>query len=83
MEQVFLTKEEISELTSIQTDENRIIQSLGSLEYQIQNLSIEKDKLKQDLIKLQQNSARVGDSLRQKYGDGTINIETGEFTKTN
>ena len=37
--------------------------------------------LRQEVIKLQNKSKKFGDDLQQKYGDGNINIETGEFTK--
>ena len=39
------------------------------------------DNLKQEVINLQTKSQEFGETLRQKYGDGNINIETGEFTK--
>jgi hypothetical protein len=42
---------------------------------------LQKDNLRQEIIKLQTKSQKFGDDLQQKYGDGNINIETGEFTK--
>ena len=32
------------------------------------------------LKKLRQEEAKLGEDLQQKYGDGTINLEKGEFT---
>ena len=81
MEQVLLETKELDTIKEIQQTEFDLINQLGSIEYQIQALSIQKDNLKQEIIKLQSKSNKFGDGLRLKYGDGNINIETGEFTK--
>tara|TARA_R110002167_G_scaffold41726_2_gene127416 strand:+ start:1734 stop:1985 length:252 start_codon:yes stop_codon:yes gene_type:complete len=81
MKQVLLETKELDTIKEIQQTEFDLINQLGSIEYQIQALSIQKDNLKQEIIKLQSKSNKFGDSLRLKYGDGNINIETGEFTK--
>ena len=81
MEQVLLETKELDTIKEIQQTEFDLINQLGSIEYQIQALSIQKDNLKQEIIKLQLKSNKFGDNLRLKYGDGNINIETGEFTK--
>ena len=81
MKQVLLETKELDTIKEIQQTEFDLINQLGSIEYQIQALSIQKDNLKQEIIKLQLKSNKFGDNLRLKYGDGNINIETGEFTK--
>ena len=81
MKQVLLETKELDTIKEIQQTEFDLINQLGSIEYQIQALSIQKDNLKQEIIKLQSKSNKFGDGLRLKYGDGNINIETGEFTK--
>jgi peptidoglycan hydrolase CwlO-like protein len=81
MEKVLLQKEELDTIKEIQQTELNLIDQLGSIEYQIQTLQLQKDNLRQEIIKLQSKSQKFGDDLQQKYGDGNINIETGEFTK--
>jgi hypothetical protein len=81
MEKVLLKKEELNTIKEIQQTELNLVDQLGSIEYQLQTLQLQKDNLKQDIIALQIKSQEFGESLQQKYGDGNINIETGEFTK--
>lgn len=81
MEKVLLQKEELDTIKEIQQTELNLVDQLGSVEYQIQTLRLQKDNLRQEIIKLQTKSQKFGDDLQQKYGDGNINIETGEFTK--
>ena len=81
MEKVLLEKSELDTIKEIQQTELNLVDQLGSIEYQIQTLQLQKDNLRQEIIKLQTKSQKFGDDLQQKYGDGNINIETGEFTK--
>ena len=81
MEKVLLKKEELNTIKEIQQTELNLVDQLGSIEYQLQTLRLQKDNLRQEIIKLQSKSQKFGEDLQQKYGDGNINIETGEFTK--
>ena len=81
MEKVLLKKEELNTIKEIQQTELNLVDQLGSIEYQLQTLQLQKDNLRQEIIKLQSKSLKFGEDLQQKYGDGNINIETGEFTK--
>jgi len=83
MEQVFLTKEEIEKLKVIQDNEANLINQFGQLEYQIQSLNLQKENLKNNITKLQTESSNFGKELQDKYGEGTIDVTTGEFTKSN
>jgi stress response protein YsnF len=83
MEQVFLTKEEIEKLKVIQDNEANLITQFGQLEYQIQSLNLQKENLKNNITKLQTESSNFGKELQDKYGEGTIDVTTGEFTKSN
>jgi uncharacterized coiled-coil DUF342 family protein len=82
MEKVLLTKEEIQAITNIQTQESDLIHQFGQVEYQIQSLKLQKQELNNQIVQLQTNSNKFGEDLQQKYGEGNINVETGEFTKT-
>jgi len=81
MEKVLLQKAELDTIKEIQQTELNLVDQLGSIEYQIQTLKLQKDNLTNEIVKLQTKSQKFGDDLQQKYGDGNINIETGEFTK--
>ena len=81
MEQVFLTKEEIKQLKDIQEQESTLINQFGQLEYQIQSLNLQKETLKNSITDIQLKSNNLGKELQDKYGEGNIDITSGEFTK--
>ena len=83
MEKIVLIQEEINELKSIQEQNNNLIFNFGQIEIAAQNLEIQKDSLKQALVALKEKENALAATLQDKYGNGNINIETGEFTKTN
>lgn len=79
MEKQVLTQEEIQTLKNIQSSQNSLINSLGLLEYRIQVLELEKQKLQHQLQNQLKEEEQVGNQLQQKYGDGNIDLEKGEF----
>ena len=40
-----------------------------------------KTELKKELASLKEQEIQISKTLSEKYGDGTINLETGKFTK--
>jgi|TARA_B110000240_G_scaffold193781_1_gene240192 hypothetical protein len=83
MEKVSLSKEEIQIIKDIQQTEQEIVSQLGQIEYQILSLNSQKEDLKNAIKDINNKGNKLGEDLQQKYGDGSINIETGEFTKSN
>lgn len=83
MEKILLTQEEINELKSIQEQNNQLISNFGQLEIAIQSLELQKEQLIETLSALKSKENELGQTLQNKYGNGNINIETGEFTKVN
>ena len=81
MEKVLLEKQELDQIKKFQQTETNFIDQLGRIEYQIQSLELEKNATKLEMATFQTKSREFGDQLQQKYGDGNINIETGEFTR--
>ena len=79
MEKQVLTQEEIQSLKSIQSNQSLLIEQLGLLEYKIQILELEKQRLKQTLQNQIEAEEQIGKQLQQKYGDGSIDLEKGEF----
>ena len=82
MEKQVLTQEEIQSLKNVQSNQSLLIEQLGLLEYKIQILELEKQKLKQTLQNQIETEEQIGKQLQQKYGDGSIDLEKGEFIPT-
>jgi hypothetical protein len=74
-----LTQEEIQSLKLIQDKRIQLIEQFGVLEIRLQDLEYQKGQLKTNLQQLRQEEIKIGETLQQKYGDGSINLEKGEF----
>ena len=82
MEQVTkLTEQEIQQLTQLQTQQDEFITRFGQLEYQLQNLELQKEKLIEQLEKSKELEVQIANQLNEKYGDGVINLQEGTFSK--
>ena len=79
MEKKVLTEEEITELKSLKQQLKDLTDIVGETEIQIMNLQIRKDQIKSRLQTLQQEEYVLAKKLEEKYGNGTISIESGEF----
>jgi hypothetical protein len=79
METKVLTQEEITQLKTIQQNRYSIVDKFGTIEIQFQELESIKQKLKLEYENLKQKEEVLGKQLQDKYGDGTINLEKGEF----
>ena len=79
MEKKVLTQEEIQFLKSIRQNQTDLIQSLGTIEYRIQILELDKQTLKTRLQNQLQEEEQLAKTLQEKYGDGNIDLEKGEF----
>lgn len=74
-----LTQEEITQLKSVREKRIQITESFGVLELRTQEINLQKDLIKEELKKLIQEETNLGKTLQQKYGDGSIDLEKGEF----
>ena len=74
-----LTQEEISLLKSIQEKRFQLTEQFGIIEIRIQEFKLQKEYLVDELKKLRIEEVKTGENLQQTYGDGTINLEKGEF----
>jgi len=82
-----LTQEEIQQIKELQTKYNQTILEIGASEAQliifqenIEKLTEAKKGLVSDLKTIEQKESELVKSLQEKYGQGNINIETGEIT---
>lgn len=79
MQEQNLTPEEISEIKSIQSTQEKLLMSFGELELQIQLLELQKEKLIEQLEDYKLREQDLALKLSKKYGNGTIDIEKGIF----
>jgi len=81
MEKIQLASEELSKLQDLNSKVADIVTSLGQIEIQISLLKDNKRSLLASFSQIQQDQEQLAQELTQKYGDGTIDITSGEFTK--
>ena len=74
-----LTQEEITQLKNLREKRIQLVESFGIVESRLQEINLQKDYLKDELKKLIQEESDLGRNLQQKYGDGSIDLEKGEF----
>jgi hypothetical protein len=81
-EKIQLTPEELSRLQEGNNKVADIVTSLGQIEVQMSLLKDNKRSLLDNFLQTQQDQNQLAQELTQKYGDGTIDMTSGEFTKT-
>jgi len=81
-EQIQLSQEELDNIKKLQITQQNLISRFGQVEYQLQVLEAQKDELVTSLARLQEEETNLGRLLTEKYGNGSINIDSGLFTKT-
>tara|TARA_B110000285_G_C15067918_1_gene586240 strand:+ start:766 stop:1047 length:282 start_codon:yes stop_codon:yes gene_type:complete len=74
-----LTKEEIIELKDLQGTFRSLTEASGVVEMQHYNIQIKKEQLKLNLQNLQEKEVILAKKLEDKYGEGSISLETSEF----
>lgn len=79
MEKQVLTQEEILNLKSVREKRVKLTENFGLLELRIQEFQLQKELYKEELSKLIQDEIILGKNLQQKYGDGSIDLDKGEF----
>tara|TARA_Y100001973_G_C5200202_1_gene337072 strand:+ start:154 stop:447 length:294 start_codon:yes stop_codon:yes gene_type:complete len=84
------TEEEMKELQNIQQKYIDIQNSLGQLSMarikvnkQLEALDLDENDLLNEFDKVREGENKFVDGIREKYGDGQLNPETGEFTPSN
>ena len=81
MEKTVLTKEEIEQLSSLQEKQSDFVIQLGQTEYQINILERQKKTIKQQIETFEESQVQLAKQLEDKYGQGSVNLESGEFLK--
>ena len=82
-----LSTEELQQIKDMQSQYNKFVFELGSIEAQLQNIfsaktaaEVEKNNILTDIKKLADREKELIAVLQEKYGNGSIDIETGEVT---
>lgn len=79
MESIKLAQEELEKLIELQRKSAGITQEFGNLEIMKLQLQARKDELIAFYGQVKEDERTFGKELSEKYGDGTIDIEKGEF----
>ena len=74
------SKEELETLTSLQVRTQNITMRLGQLYISKHRLKQQEETLTTYLKNLEEEESKLAENLSNKYGKGSIDIETGEFT---
>jgi hypothetical protein len=88
MEKTFLTAEELQKLTELKNNYDLITAELGTLDIRefltktkLTEIQNHKTNFYNTLLSLQEQEKELGTTLTSKYGDGNINLETGEWSQ--
>ena len=79
MEKIVLTTDELQSLKNFQSTRSQIINDFGIIEFQIQELKTQKEMLVGTLANLKVEENKVSQELQDKYGEGNIDLTSGEF----
>ena len=79
MENKKLTTEEIQRITELQQKNNTLVTELGQVELIKLNLQLRKESEEKFFEELRSEEQELAKELTDKYGSGSINLETGEF----
>ena len=81
MDKVYLTTEEQDKLKELQNIESELVAKIGELEINIELLKARKSEELKKSLDLSTKKNQLAKELQDKYGEGSINVETGEFIK--
>ena len=79
MENIKLTEEEIQKIKQVQASKEDTFLELGQLEAYQYDIDTRKDELFEILEGIRKSDRELGAELSKKYGDGSIDLEKGEF----
>ena len=81
MEKQVLTTEEIKKLKDFQEQQSSLLYQLGQVEYQLTYFERNKKEIQKQLEAFEEEQKQMAQTLENKYGMGTVNVESGEFIK--
>jgi hypothetical protein len=75
-----LTPEELQQINLIRNDALEVASLLGELEYQKMVIELDQDELRAKIKRIKIKEKEVFEEIKEKYGNVSINIETGEIS---
>ena len=79
MESKPIAQEDLQEIANLRRDVAQTTAAIGQLEYAQASLSKQHQRLHDQLNSLLDREESLVKSLSDKYGNGTLNLDTGEF----
>ena len=84
------TQDELAKIVELRESNSQKISEFGQVELEIlltdqrmEALQDAKQKLQNDYVELQNKEKELVKELNDKYGSGTVDLESGEFIPTN
>lgn len=74
-----LSETELQLVQLIKRDALEVASTLGELSYQRMTIDLLIDEEKKKVKDIKEREAKILEELKEKYGNVSINIETGEF----
>lgn len=79
MANIKLSDEELQNLQQIQNGNKAVVTELGQIALAQLDLDKRQENVETFIDNLRTNETQLAKALEEKYGKGTINIDTGEF----
>ena len=77
-----ITEQEIEKVKGLRVKFDQLVNTIGQVEVQLYNLQEQKKELQVSLLNIQQEESTLAKELEEKYGKGTVSLDTGEFSPT-
>jgi len=74
------TEEELKQISELQQSYFQLIQGIGELQIAKMDIEASIQKANENLAELRAQEQSVVQELSKKYGNGTLNLQSGEFT---
>lgn len=78
--EIKFTDQELNDLKTLQSEYQKVIYSWGQLQIEKRILKTKEEEIDSIYSSLNRKEKDLLDSLNQKYGDGSLNLENGTFT---
>jgi hypothetical protein len=79
MENQKLTQEELQQIADLQNKNRAVVSEFGEIELIKLSIEARVENAKKFLAELREAEQTFGKELSEKYGDGTVDLQSGEF----
>jgi hypothetical protein len=77
--QTHLTPEELQQFRDIHQEYQTLLFNVGLISLDLENLIKEKNRIVEQVLKINEDRLEIVRKLGDKYGDKQVNLETGEL----